>query len=270
MPRKPRSLLRALAALLVGALAVFATACSGGDDDSVFDTVAAAAETTGSAETLQMRFVIGFEDIPEMGDLEQVTEGQFSVDGSLGRGTTSQVGQEIDFLIVDETYYYALPDLPDGATWVRMTFDELAELTGVDVGASPETGASDALARLTSMGDIEEVGDEDVDGTATTHYRGTINLDRMAEENDGMFSDDAVEQARGLFGDDYPVDVWIDGDGYMRKMVYAVDLATAPDPPAGMPSRGRIVYTLTMSAFGEPLDVQAPPEDDVVDMSDLN
>jgi hypothetical protein len=53
-------------------------------------------------------------------------------------------------------------------------------------------------------------------------------------------------------------------------MTYFVDLAEAPNPPPGMPTEGRIVYELTMTDYGVPLSVEAPPDDEVVDFSELD
>jgi hypothetical protein len=149
-----------------------------------------------------------------------------------------------------------------------MTFDEFEEISGIDVGAAASQNPTDSLDRLAASGDIEKVGDEDVDGVATTHYRAVVDLDAVNAKSQVM-SDEALAQTKKLVGDSYPIDVWIDADGYMRRMNYTIDLAQAPDPPAGL-DEGKIVYEITMTDFGAPIDVQAPPEDQVIDFADLN
>jgi hypothetical protein len=255
---------------LVGALAFVLAACGGGgsDDGNLLETFAAAAETTGSASSMHMDMTVTFEDVPGVPDDGMVTSSDVSMDGLTGRGVTTTFDQEIEFLMVDDHIYYAIPGLPDGATWLRLTYDDLAEFSGVDVSAASEQSPTEVLARLQASGDIERVGEEDLDGVATTRYRAVIDVDRLGD--DGVVSEAAIEQLRGLTGDTYEMDVWIDGDGYLRRMSYAIDLANAPEPPAGMPSEGSIQYDITMSDFGAPLDVTAPPEDEVVDFADIN
>ena len=41
---------------------------------------------------------------------------------------------------------------------------------------------SQALDYLRATGEVEEVGTEQIDGVETTHYRGTIQLDAVAEQ----------------------------------------------------------------------------------------
>jgi hypothetical protein len=262
---------RSLVAVLAVVLSAFVTSCGGGGgDDDLLVTLSRAAETTGSAETVRMAMTITFEDVPGVPDEPSVTDALTAVDGSAGRGTTTMQGQDIEFLWVDQAYYYEVPGLPDGAKWMRLSFDDLEDLTGIDIASLSNESPTDALARLTAAGDVEEVGDEEVGGFSTTHYSVTVDLERMNESLDGYMSDEALEMTKGMFGDTYPMDVWIDGDGFVRKMRWVADLSHATDPPPGMPSEGRIVFEMTMSDFGEPLGVTAPPEDEVVDFSDLN
>jgi hypothetical protein len=262
---------RRLAVVLLFVLGLLGAACGDSDSDGgegLFQTFAAAAETTGSAGSAHMTLEMRLEDVPNADGFSVVTDGETSMDGTTARFTISQLGQELESLIVDETYYFKIPGLPDGKTWTRMTFDDYEEMTGLDVGAAASQKPTDALARLSASGDIDEVGDEEVDGVPTTHYRAIVDLD-AANAQMGFASEEALEQTKKLVGDSYPIDVWIDEDGYMRRMIFVIDLAEAPDPPAGL-STGRIITEMTMSDFGAPLDVQAPPDDEVIDFSEIN
>ena len=269
MRKTLRSVRLGLAAVAVTSTLVLSACSSGSGDGNLLETFGQAADVTGAAETVHMRLEVRFEEVPGADGISLVTEGESTIDGKQSRLTLTQLGQEIEGLVVDETYYYKFPGLPDGKTWARLTFDEVQEATGLDIGAATNQNPTDVLARLAASGDIEKIGDEEIDGVATTHYHAIIDVVAANRQID-LASDEALEQMKGLFGDSYPVDVWIDDDGYLRRMTFAIDLANAPEPPAGMPTEGRIVVEMTLSAFGEPIDVIAPPEEDVIDFADLD
>jgi hypothetical protein len=267
--RRPRRF-HPLVVALAAALAMVAGACGGGDDEGgVLDTFASAVEATNAAETVRTRFTISFDDVPGVPPGGIVTDGVSTMDGTRGEGTFSQFGEELDFLIVDEAYYYAFPDLPEGKSWVRITFEELKAQSGLDVSAAAQQSPTDALSVLQASGEVTEVGDEDLDGVATTRYRGRIDI-ASANEETGFASEELVEQMRGLMGDSYDMDVWIDGEGLVRKMQWSVDLSESPDPPVGMPDEGFIRYEMELFDFDQPLDVEAPPESEVASLAELN
>jgi hypothetical protein len=264
-----RSVRLGLAAVAVTSVLVLSGCGGGSGDGSLLETFAQAAEITGAAETVHIKLEVQFDDVPGADGITVVTEGESTIDGKQSRLTMTQLGQEIEALVVDETYYYKFPGLPDGKTWARLTFDEVQEATGLDVAAATNQNPTEVLARLAASGEIEKIGDEEIDGVATTHYRAVVDIEAMNEQS-GVASDKALEQMKALFGPSYPADIWIDDDGYLRRMTFAIDLANAPDPPSGTPAEGRIVIEMTMSAFGEPIDVIAPPEEDVIDFADLD
>src|SRR5690606_36685311 len=141
-------------------------------------------------------------------------------------------------------------------------------LTGLDVSASANQSPTETLKRLRASGKVEDVGGEEIDDVDTTHYRATVDIDAMAQF--GGMSDDLLEQTRGLLGDTYDLDVWVDADGDVARMTWFVDLSASPDLPVGIPDEGDIHYTITTSDFGAPVDVSAPPESQVVHIRDLN
>lgn len=256
---------------LLACIAAFASGCGddgGSTDSNLLALLERAAEKTGSAETVRARFEQRFVGVPGVPEEPTITDLVMTVDGQRGTGTFSQFGEEIDVLLVDEAYYYAFPDLPDGVRWVRVTFADLKEITGLDVGASSDQSPVESLDRLRAAGDITEVGAEELDGIVVTRYRAVVDVDALAEFPE--YSEQLIEQIRDLLGDEYELDVWIDDDGYPRRIEWAVDLAEAPDPPPGVPTRGEIRYVQTLSDFGVPLNVTAPPQSEVVDLRDLN
>lgn len=265
--RTRRSLL--LVALLV-CIAVLATGCSGDDGDSadgeLLTVLAQAADQAATVETLRVRVEQSYVGVPGMPDEPIVTDMVTTVDGRRARGTASRTGVEGEVLVVDEAIYFTIDGMSDGM-WVRIGLDELEELTGIDFAATPDQTLEDALARLRAAGEVTAVGTEEIDGLALTRYHAVVRTDALRNE---AFSDEAIERARGMLGDTHELDVWLDDQGYPRRLEFVIDLAKAPNPPPGTPRRGEIRYVQTFLDFGEPVDVTAPPDSKVIDFSDLN
>lgn len=267
-PLGVRSRVNVFFVALLACLALAGVSCgSDSSDDSLLARLERAVEQTGSVETLRARLEVQYVDVPGVPDEPVVTDMITTVDGSRSKGTYSEFGVEIEVLAVDQAFYYALPGLPDGAKWARLTFSELAVISGVDLAALSEQHPAEGLDRLRAAGEVTEVGTEELDGVTVTRYRAVVSTEALAEL--GGISDEVVEETRGLMGDSYDLEVWIDDEGYARRMEWDVDLAEAPDPPLGTPSRGQIRYVQTMSDFGAPLEVTAPPESEVVELRDL-
>jgi hypothetical protein len=260
---------RAVAAFcMLAALLGLLSGC-GSEKGGVFDNFAAAVETTGSARTMRSRLEIRYDGVAGVPDHKEITDMVMSTHPVRGEGTVTQGGQAIEMIVADEAYYYAVPGLPDGKKWVRVTFEQLWGQMGVDVGAASDQDPTKAFDTLRASGDVRKVGEEKIDGTRTTRYVATVEVDRLADRV-GAFSNELVDQMKGLFGDSYPVQVWVDDAGYVRRMTYEMDLAEAPEPPEDMPATGVIRYEFRFSDFGMPVDVTVPPAAQVIDVDDLN
>ncbi|MFN7148621.1 MAG: hypothetical protein ACK4V6_03990 [Microthrixaceae bacterium] len=86
-------------------------------------------------------------------------------------------------LLVDGTYYYGFPGLPDGIEWASMSADELAEISGIDpraAGAQDPTKAFEALSAVSD--EVEVVGEEQIGGVDTTHYRFTADVSGLFDQ----------------------------------------------------------------------------------------
>ena len=153
--------------------------------------------------------------------------------------------------------------LPGGKSWVRLDVEKAGKAAGVDVsqlmggaGQSP----SDWLALLKSHGDFTTVGTETLNGVETTHYQGTIDLQKAAE---GSAAAEAMKHLRDLGApSDYPIDVWVDDQGYIRQYESTYDETQG----------GNSMSTTTkveMSDYGADVVVSPPPADQVFDATEL-
>jgi hypothetical protein len=118
------------------------------------------------------------------------------------------------------------------------------------------THALDQLRAAT--GNVETIGQETVNGAAATHYRTELDYAALADSTKGL--SDAQVQAMKKLGR-VPMDVWIDGEDRVVKMVFAMGGTALGDAGTS------VTMTMEITGFGEPLDVVAPPADQTMSLS---
>jgi hypothetical protein len=181
----------------------------------------------------------------------------------------------IETRTVDGVAYVHLPvGLPSGKEWVSVDTTQLGDVgssggssaLGIGGGASP----TKILAYLEKVSNgVEKVGTETVRGVETTHYRANVDLTKAVDkEGVPRALHDAMDEIADAVGT-IPVDVFIDGDGLLRREQLAMDFASFL-PGGSRRSSGAtdgaptITMTLDLYDFGTPVDVEAPPADQVV------
>lgn len=178
------------------------------------------------------------------------------------------------------------PDQPDGGPafaegphkpWLKFDLpDELAGGQGFGpgfasgFGLGPGEGAADpteALRYLTAAASkAEMVGEEEVRGVPTTRYAVTFDASKQAARLPEELRDLADELELGF---PRPADVWIDDQGRLRKIQYAVTMKApaegdaSPAPVGGSGSQVTIQTTLELYDFGAEVRVDPPPADQV-------
>lgn len=178
-----------------------------------------------------------------------------------GRSVTSEMSGEVDFddgrsyfrmtgmgaySPVDEIEVISIDDVmyqrdAGAAKWVKSPIDapEGASTWGM--------GPAEFFSYLESVSeDVTSFGEEVVDGVPVTHLRATVDPSKLAP---GMSGD------RGIRLD--PIHVWVDDAARVRKMTYAMTI----EGPEGQ--TGSTSITMRFLDFGLPVDVQAPPPEDV-------
>ncbi|HEV2369894.1 MAG TPA: hypothetical protein VGR90_08450 [Acidimicrobiales bacterium] len=150
----------------------------------------------------------------------------------------------------------------------------------IPVPASPTSGATgtaptgDPAATLTqlealSAGSIigaTEVGSESVRGIDTTRYDLQLNLSALqslgdlAQASEGLSTSTQIRSAQ--------IQVWIDGQGLLRRERLVFD-GTARAPTLTTPVTVQSTVTIEPYDFGTPVDVHAPPADQVTDLPNL-
>jgi hypothetical protein len=105
-----------------------------------------------------------------------------------------------------------------------------------------------------------------VRGAPTTHYRATVDLRRLETQappgKEGEWQSYVQSLAAGIGTNEVPVDIWVDDEGYVRRLRQEYPLPG---------SDGTLTTTVTTELydFGVDVDVQVPPADQVASLTDL-
>jgi hypothetical protein len=123
---------------------------------------------------------------------------------------------------------------PLGKRWVKIDVSKLAGIPGLSsLGSNPTaTDPSDVLQALRSVSDsVVAEGHQRIDGELTTHYRADLSIEHLidavpsADRATAGQALSTVEQAMGTT--QIPVDVWIDAQHLVRRVVMSMDLDLA-------------------------------------------
>jgi hypothetical protein len=154
--------------------------------------------------------------------------------------------------------------MPGGKSWVRVDLAKIGKAAGIDFNqllSGANQSPSDMLSMLRANGEFSEVGTDIVDGVETTHYNGTVDLEKAAAAK-GVGAD-AIQRLLELGAPTrYPVDVWVDKDDYVRQYKTSYDMHVDGKTMS-------LSMTMGMSDYGTPVVVSAPPSDQVFDVTDL-
>jgi hypothetical protein len=126
-------------------------------------------------------------------------------------------------------------------------------------------GFLDALA---CAGKVDDAGHESIDpgggkaAVATNHYRVDADAAKLKgciarNQNAGQLLDNLGDAERAT------VDVWVDDRSLVRKLVVTADEKALGAGLAAQFKGGTSVLTMTLSGFGEPVTIEAPPEAEV-------
>lgn len=277
---RPLAVLAALAALVP-------LACSGGGDGGGSGAGPAPATTTASApvalaatrtrEAGSARFSMTsrIEGGPAAGTI--TGEGAFA--GRRGRMTLdlSDLGAGGAFLegrmevVFDGLVFYlrfppaVAAALPGNKPWLRVDLAALGSQEGFDFEQLLQVNQGDPSQTLeylrAASDDFREVGAETVRGVETTHYRGTVDLEKVA----ALAPEGARETYRRAIEaagtSTLPMDVWIDADGLLRRMRY--------EQPIPGQEGASATTTIELYDFGTEVDAEPPPAGAVLDIQDL-
>ena len=240
---------KALLALIVLPLA----ACGGGSKSSgqpsnmtpvayVKSSAAKTAQTPSEHVTLKGSLTVAgtLVTIDGTGDFDNAKKlGSMHADFSAGG-----LSGTLDEVLNGTTIYLQSPlltsNLPKGKTWLMLDLQKAAP-KGVDLSALTTQSPTKLLSQLQAAGNVTRVGDETINGTATTYYRTKLDASKLPK---------VAALANATYG---PLDIWIGkDDGYVHRlhMTYSIKVANAPAQS--------IAVTVDFSDFGKSVSVSVP------------
>ena len=124
---------------------------------------------------------------------------------------------------------------------------------------------------LTGSKDLRETGTETVEGTRTTHYRGTVTRsglgaarDAAADKETRLHRIESLDQFIGLYlADTLTMDLWVDDDHHTKRFRLRGDVRAS----RGVAEGERLDLTFTFLDVDRPVTVEAPPAEDTADLA---
>jgi hypothetical protein len=268
------------AALATAAVAAVTAGCGGGTTNALqLDPVAAAASKTQNAGAARVRFAMGLSS-PQLGGKALRIRGNGAIDGTSAQmsfklpSTAALPGlnlknasikeivleQSGDYVIYMQLRFLA-SQLPGDKQWVELDLSKLGKSAGVDLGklmSGSQFEPNDLLSMLEAEGaKVHELGAATVDGTATTHYRVTIDPAKALQAKgltSPLFQSVASQMKTIAAG------VWIGKDGLVRRVRFAYSVPKAAT---------RLAMTMDLYDYGAHVSIAAPPSSQVFDATQL-
>ena len=279
--------MRRLVVFLLFVLLATVAGCAGdgggregkGSKSSGDAAVAQAARKTAQAGSYRASFEVKYEGLTRK-SVSVTGEGVFDAKDGRGRMTldmrdlgeaSGQPLGEAQIVFDELVFYMNLPALTRQSSklkpWLKFDLEALSKQQGVDLGQLAQLNQADpsqALRYLRGAGeDVKEVGDEDVRGEPTTHYRLTVDLDKVARRSPMQKANiERVIEQSGI--KDVPTDVWVDAEGRARRLRLAYEgFRFSPD------KKGDMTMAIELYDFGLEVDVRPPPASRVTDLVEL-
>ncbi|MEU0942766.1 LppX_LprAFG lipoprotein [Streptomyces canus] len=156
-----------------------------------------------------------------------------------------------------DAYYARMGDTfaakTGGKHWLRYAYDDLKNLGGgADLADQMRsTTPNQSVRLLLDSADVRELGRETVDGQATTHYAGTVDVEDVTDTELRQRLQNADVTAETL-------DIWVNDKNLLVKKVEKTSTAN-----------GRVTQTAHYSDYGVKVAVRKPPAADTADFKSL-
>jgi hypothetical protein len=259
-----------VAAAAIAALAVVAAGCGGGTSGALsLDPVANAATKTQQAGAAKVRMSLSLSSPQLQGGKPVDVQGTGVIDGTNSEFnfTLGSLGSMQEVLLEqhgDYVIYMQMPQLsaqlPAGKHWIELDLSKLGKVAGLDLSklmSGSQFQPSDVLSMLKGEGaKVRNLGAARVGGTATTHYRVTIDTAKALQAK-GLTSP-LLAGAASTLPASIPANVWIGKDGLIRQVQFALAAA-----------QGRMAMTMNLFDYGADVPVAAPPSSEVFDATQL-
>lgn len=256
---------------LILLLGVSVLAACGGGTLSPREALSQAQENTAKVDTA--RFTIsGRTTVSGAGEIAFEGAGEFDAAARRVHLTMdmAQAG-EIE-LVMDGFVMYMRMELlqqhaPQLKPWVELDLQKVGEEVGLDFEALMQLGRQQdptaALEQLRAAGEVEELGEEEVRGVGTTHYRTTIDVERYVELVEDPKAAESIRRVMELTGQgSIPMEIWVDEDQLVRRLEWTQSVRAGGQ-------QATTTMTIELSDFGAEVAIEPPPSDQVTPFEEL-
>ncbi|RKT17354.1 hypothetical protein BX285_1729 [Streptomyces sp. 1114.5] len=149
-----------------------------------------------------------------------------------------------------------------GRHWLHYSKTDMAKASGGSTDQLKSADPVQGVRTLIAGGKVTEVGQETVNGKATTHYTGELSADDIAGATGTGLTQDELAQIKdnlttaGVTSE--TIDVWVDADKLVVKRTEQADTKV-----------GAMTATVSYSDYGTPVSTTAPDPSDTVELSEL-
>jgi hypothetical protein len=257
--------------LSLGALLLFTTGCG---------AEAVPSEEGSGADTARIETVTR---VSGSGGTHEVRSGSV-VDYARDRSSYVEPTSGCRGITIGDVSYVEVPQqagLPPGKRWVKSDWDTADAEAEFEASQKPQTDADgawtsygfmlafsepppgDYLGYLREHGELERVGEENVRGVPTTHYRTTLDrkqLTREQLEREGWKDANIEKHLQTIPETEEEVELWVDAADLTRRVVTT---STTTFAQVGMTHRS--VTTTEYFDFGVELAIEPPPAGEVIE-----
>jgi hypothetical protein len=195
--------------------------------------------------------------------------------GGVPASISSAFAKPVDVVLDRSTVYMRMPllaaQLHTDKAWVKVDLSSAVPGLGSLTNGGATQDPTAFLEFLEGTGKVQEVGPDQVRGVDTSHYRGTYTVQNALDATTGA-AHDALERAvqsmeipESTLNADVPFDVWVDGDGRVRKLQLALDATSFSSGKAS----GAVDMTAEFYDFGQPVQIEVPSDAEALDVSKL-
>ncbi|MFD7629577.1 hypothetical protein ACFV7Q_26725 [Streptomyces sp. NPDC059851] len=218
---------------------------------------------TKSAEITSLRYTMSGTAAGQQISGEASMRLKPSVAMAMKMANPEKPGESVDIRLVDGVMYLGAEgkflkfDLASADPAAAKQLDQLGSGTQ---GEKPGDKADD----LSAAKDLKKVGEETVDGQKTTHLTGTVTLDELRAHSAAGKPEAKERQEKNLKAleaqgiKSLVMDIWIDENAQTKQF-----------RTRGEGTSGPMDLTVKFLDVNKPVDVAAPPADQVMDLSEL-
>jgi hypothetical protein len=165
--------------------------------------------------------------------------------------------------------------LPSGKTWAEIDLNTITEAklgqsyAQLTSSSQESTQTLSYLQGVSSTG-VSMVGAAKIRGVATTEYKATVDLTKVADEKSPTEQAAIKSVEAELHTTTLPLQVWLDAQGRVRQIAEQVQASTTPSSVTGSTTTAtsdHVTTTVDYYDFGVPVNVTPPPSTQVDDIT---